>query len=241
MRQKTLLALACALMCQAALRAKPAPVSDLERVREAAGTRPRFDRLETVVAQADLIFASTAGVVSQPFALEARRVSPRDWSVHERLGPADRHWTAPGLVFRSAAPSEEERARERFFLLLAPDHLARGAEAATPLGLGYFQGRLCRRIEVPPPAGGDPWTVYVDSDTHRLRGVATPRGDAWLLENDELFQNQFALATRWTRYSPEGERMEIVRVTGLAFNVFLTDFKSAAAEPPAALDLGDQR
>jgi hypothetical protein len=66
MRQKTLLALACALMCQAALRAKPAPVSDLERVREAAGTRARFDRLETAVAQANLIFASTAAWSPSP-------------------------------------------------------------------------------------------------------------------------------------------------------------------------------
>lgn len=216
--------------------------SDILRARDAAGIAARFDRLETVAAQANMVYASTAGVVHQPFAIEARRLPSGEWSVHERMGDQDARWSAPGMFYRTPALSETDRARERFFLLLAPDHLARSAAEAPYVGLGHFQDRLCRRLEVKNPAAAESWTVYVDTDTHRLRGLRAASGDAWLLEDEELFQNQFSLATRWTRYSPQGERMEIVQLMALAFNVYLTDFKGEApAEPLAAPIPGDKR
>jgi hypothetical protein len=242
MRRWPLFALMGTALSASALFAKPAKnVSDIERMRDAAGTRARFDRLETAVAQANLIFASTAGVVTQPFAIEARRLPDGAWAVRERMGVLDQSWTGPGLVFPTAEPTEESRARERFFFMLAPDHLARGVNDAAYLGLGHLQGRLCRRFEVKASAGEGAWTVFVDTDTHRLRGLRAADGNAWLFEDEELFQNQFELPTRWSRFSPEGKRMEIVQITALAFNVFLTDFKEAPAEPPVAPGLGEKR
>jgi len=216
--------------------------SDIARARDAAGAGARFDRLETVAAQANLVYASTAGVVHQPFAIEARRLPSGEWSVHERMGDRDALWSAPGMFYRPSAMNETDRARERFFLLLAPDHLARAVAGAPYVGLGHFQGRLCRRLEIKNPSVAESWTVYLDTDTHRLRGLRAAGGEAWLLEEEELFQNQFSLATRWIRFSPEGEKMEIVQLMALAFNVFLTDFKGAApAEPLAAPISGDKR
>lgn len=232
-----------ALLAASALSAKPpTDGSELARSRDVAGTRARFDRLETLAAQAQWVYASTAGVVRQPFAIEARRLPSGDWSVHERMGLLDQTWSGPGLFYRSAAFTELDRARERFFLLLAPDHLARGVADAPYVGLGHLQGRLCRRLEIKSPSTEGAWTVFLDTDTHRLRGVRAADGDVWLLEDEELFQNQFSLATRWTRFSPEGERMEIIQLMALAFNVFLTDFKGAApAEPLAAPVPGEKR
>jgi hypothetical protein len=126
--------------------------------------------------------------------------------------------------------------------MLAPDHLARGVEAAAYLGLGHFQGRLCRRFEVKAPAGEGAWTVFVDTDTHRLRGLRAADGDAWLFEDEELFQNQFELPTRWSRLFPRRQADgDCAQITALAFNVFLTDFKEAPAEPPVAPGLGEKR
>lgn len=216
--------------------------SEILRARDVAGAGVRFDRLETIAAQANLVYASSAGVVHQPFAVEARRSPSGDWAVHERMGDRDSVWSAPGMFYRPAAMNETDRARERFFLLLAPDHLARAAAEAPYAGLGYFQGRLCRRIEIKSSTEETPWTVYLDTDTHRLRGLRAAGGDAWLMEEEELFQNQFSLATRWTRFSPAGERMEIVQLMALAFNVFLTDFKGASLVEPLAVPVpGDKR
>ena len=242
MRRWPLFVLMGTALSASALFAKPAKnLSDIERMRDAAGTRARFDRLETAVAQANLIFASTVGVVAQPFAIEAQRLPGGEWSVRERMGVLDQSWTGPGLAFPAAEPTEASRARERFFFLLAPDHLARGVPEAPYLGLGHFQGRLCRRLEVKSPAGEGAWTVFLDTDTHRLRGLRTADGGAWLFEDEQMFQNQFELPTRWSRFSAAGKRMEVVQITALAFNVFLTNFKDAPAEPPVAPGRGEKR
>lgn len=198
----------------------------LTRALDTAGGTAKFDRIETLQGRFLLVRPSTAGIVNSAVDFAARRV-PEGWRVTEKSpGESVRTWTATAPFDLGDASDDAERrsARERFYLLLAPYHLGQFRLPARYLGMGFLQSRLQRRLALGPAAEAtEAWTLYVDTSTAFLRGMnALSAPGTWLFEGEEMFQNQFFLPTRWTRYSAEGKRLEVVRVADLVFNALLS-------------------
>lgn len=207
----------------------------LAKALETAGGTPKFDRIETLQGRFFLVRPSTSGIVNIAVDFAARR-TPEGWRVAEKIpGAAARVWTAsaPFDLGDPAGDPDFRSARERFFLLLAPYQLEQFRLPARYLGMGFLQNRLQRRLALGPAAGAaEPWTIYVDTAPAFLRGMdARAAPGTWLFEGEEMFQNQFFLPTRWTRYSAEGKRLEVVRVGDLVFNALLNPDLTIAPDP----------
>lgn len=209
----------------------------LTQAVDAAGGVAKFGRIETIQGRFLLVRPSTAGVVNSAVDFAARRVSG-GWRVSEKtLGESARTWTAtaPFDLGDASLDPDGRSARERFYLLLAPFHLAQCRLPARYMGMGFLQSRLQRRLSFGPVAGApEAWTLYVDTSPAFLRGMnALAASGTWLFEGEEMFQNQFFLPTRWTRYSAEGKRLEVVRVGDLVFNALLSpDFSMEPVPAP---------
>lgn len=222
----------------APLSAKERPTPDyLTQSLDAAGGAARFDRIETLRGTFRLVQPTTAGVVNSAVEFEAARGSG-GWRVRERFGGSERVWTTTAPCDVAFAPVDERAARERFFLLLCSYHLNRAAAKSEYRGMGYLEGRLSRRLSVSIPGTEALWNVFVDTATSVLRGIGRAGStDVWLFENEDLFQSQFILPTRWTRYSTEGRRMEIARLTDFLVNAllspdFIVDAPSSTSSAP---------